>query len=438
MKKAFLTMIIIALTSIFASSLGYSQVKFFEGTFEEGLAKAEKEKKKLMVDFYTDWCGWCKVLDKKVYTDKNVGDYLNEKAINMKINAETKEGKKLSADYKVTGFPCIIYMNSKGEELDRISGYMPPESFLTKSKSILENSNPLSELEEKYKNDPDNIELLNSIITAYIKKADIKKIEEYIKILIEKDPKDSKGYLINAEYSLAYMKAEAKFKNINNSDNVDLIIEPLGNFIDRYSTTKNEKVGEALFMIARVFDYKKNFLKASDYLALGLQYFPKRDDFFNGFAGYCLEKKINYEKAANFAQKAIDMKPNNEHYRITLIKIYIAMKDNDKAKKSLEKALKDFPKSDQIEQLKKEIKTDDTNNTDDTEAKTKAFYNGGYYMYMLFKDKDPDEEFYNKTVESVKNLYIEKYGSFVQDVYASGWYDAKNNNGNQYEKNNSK
>lgn len=60
-------------------------------TIEEAIAANEEAPKKLFIDVYTDWCHWCKVMDKKTFTDGEVIDYLNENFYPVKFNAEQKE-----------------------------------------------------------------------------------------------------------------------------------------------------------------------------------------------------------------------------------------------------------------------------------------------------------------------------------------------------------
>ncbi|MFN3940358.1 MAG: thioredoxin family protein, partial [Chitinophagales bacterium] len=60
-------------------------------TLDEAVAKAKKKDKLLLIDFYTDWCGWCKKLDANTYTDPQVIKYVNEHFYAVKINAEQKE-----------------------------------------------------------------------------------------------------------------------------------------------------------------------------------------------------------------------------------------------------------------------------------------------------------------------------------------------------------
>ena len=57
-------------------------------TFEEALERNKKEPRKILVDFYTDWCGWCKRMDRDVYTKTEIVNYLNTKFYAVKFNAE--------------------------------------------------------------------------------------------------------------------------------------------------------------------------------------------------------------------------------------------------------------------------------------------------------------------------------------------------------------
>lgn len=59
-------------------------------TFEEAVERSKKEKRKIFIDVYTDWCGWCKVMDNKTFTDPEVAKLLNEKFWAVKFNAEQR------------------------------------------------------------------------------------------------------------------------------------------------------------------------------------------------------------------------------------------------------------------------------------------------------------------------------------------------------------
>ncbi|MBS1681786.1 MAG: DUF255 domain-containing protein [Bacteroidetes bacterium] len=57
-------------------------------TFEEAVEKSKTEKRKIFIDVYTDWCGWCKVMDKQTFPDPEIAKLLNEKFYPVKFDAE--------------------------------------------------------------------------------------------------------------------------------------------------------------------------------------------------------------------------------------------------------------------------------------------------------------------------------------------------------------
>ena len=60
-------------------------------TIDEVQVAMKKKPKKVYVDIYTDWCGWCKVMDKKTYTNADLVNYVNKKFYAVKFDAEQKE-----------------------------------------------------------------------------------------------------------------------------------------------------------------------------------------------------------------------------------------------------------------------------------------------------------------------------------------------------------
>jgi thioredoxin-related protein len=84
MKKIFIILcLFIALTTEAQS------VKWY--TFEEAIELSKKEPRKIMIDVYTDWCGYCKLMDKKTFSNTVIADYLNTSFYPVKLNAEQKE-----------------------------------------------------------------------------------------------------------------------------------------------------------------------------------------------------------------------------------------------------------------------------------------------------------------------------------------------------------
>lgn len=99
------------------------------------LEKAKTEGKPVMADFYTDWCGWCKKLDKDVYEDANVNQ-LAEKFICVKVNCEVDKGA--FSKYGLQGYPTIIFFDPAGNIEEKIVGYRNAQVFADTMNKVLD------------------------------------------------------------------------------------------------------------------------------------------------------------------------------------------------------------------------------------------------------------------------------------------------------------
>ncbi|MBK8598633.1 MAG: thioredoxin family protein [Holophagales bacterium] len=103
-------------------------ITFASGTFDEALARARSEKKLLLVDVYTDWCGWCKKLDREVFSDARVAEAARN-LVAVRVNAE-KGGEKVAERYDVQGYPVVLFVDGSGTVVKRIDGYVDATEML--------------------------------------------------------------------------------------------------------------------------------------------------------------------------------------------------------------------------------------------------------------------------------------------------------------------
>lgn len=82
-------------------------------TFEQAVQKSAKEKRLIFIDVYTDWCGWCKVMDKNTFSDPEVARILNEKFYPVKFNAEQRE----DVVFRGQQYKFVPYGNKGSHEL---------------------------------------------------------------------------------------------------------------------------------------------------------------------------------------------------------------------------------------------------------------------------------------------------------------------------------
>ncbi|MCI5082127.1 MAG: DUF255 domain-containing protein [Saprospiraceae bacterium] len=127
-------------------------------SLEEALAANQETPKKFFIDVYTDWCGWCKVMDRKTFSDPKIAAYLNTNFYPVKFDAEQKESITVKGEtfewvaggrrgvnklaYSLLNgrlsYPSVVYMNENFERIRVSPGFKTPEQILPELKFAVE------------------------------------------------------------------------------------------------------------------------------------------------------------------------------------------------------------------------------------------------------------------------------------------------------------
>lgn len=109
--------------------------------------KYEQQPKPILIDLYTDWCGWCKVMDKNTYGNEKVAAYINENYYAVKFDAESKADVtfnkvvyKYNPQYKSNEFamyltfgrmefPTTVFLSAPNARPAPLSGYLKPKEI---------------------------------------------------------------------------------------------------------------------------------------------------------------------------------------------------------------------------------------------------------------------------------------------------------------------
>lgn len=155
---------------LFITTLTHGQIDFRDGSWSEIIEMAKTENKPIFVDAYAVWCGPCKMMDRQVFPQQEVGDFFNENFINAKIDMEKGEGRDLQKQYKVTAFPTLLFINKEGELIHRAVGFQNPEKLINSGKIALRKNHNVADFEKRYEEgerDPDFVlELLKEMKKA--------------------------------------------------------------------------------------------------------------------------------------------------------------------------------------------------------------------------------------------------------------------------------
>ncbi len=158
LKKSFPSLLVIVVTLL--SSISWAQVQTVAVTnpevspvkwmtFEEAVEKSKTEKRKIFIDVYTDWCGWCKVMDKNTFSEEKIAKILNEQFYPVKFDAEQTEdvvfngttfkfvpsGNKgyhqLAAALlnNQLSYPTVVFLDEEFRMIQPLAGYQKAPEF---------------------------------------------------------------------------------------------------------------------------------------------------------------------------------------------------------------------------------------------------------------------------------------------------------------------
>lgn len=141
---------IVLFLSFLSFSLSAQEVEWLSWEEAVQLSKTDKNPKKIFIDVYTDWCGWCKKMDKDTFQNAEVATYMNENFYMVKLDGEGKEPIEFKGNtYKFVpsgrngyhefaaalmqnklSYPTTVFLDENMDMLSPVPGYQKPIPFL--------------------------------------------------------------------------------------------------------------------------------------------------------------------------------------------------------------------------------------------------------------------------------------------------------------------
>jgi thioredoxin-related protein len=125
-------------------------IKFENGrSWKDILANAKSENKLILVDAFTTWCGPCKDMSERTFPDQDLGDYVNDKFISVKVqmdktpidNENTKnwyyDAQTLEKQHEINSYPTVIFLDAHGKLISRAVGFRDARNLITEAKKAI-------------------------------------------------------------------------------------------------------------------------------------------------------------------------------------------------------------------------------------------------------------------------------------------------------------
>lgn len=151
--------ILLVLVMVFGLSANAQEVEWLSWNEAAELAASDKKPKKIFVDIYTDWCGWCKKMDKDTFQNAEVAAYMADNFYMVKLDGEGKEdiefkgktfkfvpsGRKGYHEFAAAlmqgkmSYPTTVFLDEEMNMLSPVPGYQKPKPFLNIAKYFGDN-----------------------------------------------------------------------------------------------------------------------------------------------------------------------------------------------------------------------------------------------------------------------------------------------------------
>ncbi len=204
MRRFFIIIIFLFINSaIWAQQI---ELKWYSLT--EAVELSKKNPKKIFVDMYTDWCGWCKKMDAETFQNPSIAKYLSENFYLVKFNAETHDtilfkdkkyvnsGNQNRSPHELAveflggkmSYPTIVYLDESFNLLSAVPGYMTPSDIepilIFFSRDIFKSAS-FNEFKDNFnKTFKDTVPFVNKVNWVSLEKAEQLNLKNPKKILL--------------------------------------------------------------------------------------------------------------------------------------------------------------------------------------------------------------------------------------------------------------
>jgi tetratricopeptide (TPR) repeat protein len=274
-------------------------------------------------------------MDEKVWSRDEVGKALAPSFVMLRRDGEAGEGESLGKRFHIVGYPTLLVLDAKGNEVDRLMGAVQPRDLINTLQHFREGNGTTAELEQRLAAAPSDSALRLEVATRKAMRGDAHAPEELERV-VKDDPENK------AKRAAAALLVLGKYYYLRGTKDYARAIERLSELERRFP--HSDEATEVPYNLGIAYHALGRDAEARTTLERWIAAAPKDTSRYNAYAWLCFKHDFDRPRGIEIAKKGLEINPKEDGLWDTLGELYAATGRLADARDAEERAMRLKPK----------------------------------------------------------------------------------------------